>query len=179
MGVPMARSAAVSALGWVNIVYGLLWVALGGYIIFAGADAARVIMQAGAEAKEANKQGAGQAGATSEDVQKANQAIDAGATGFAGIFMAMAGVLGFCAIVSGLPAILVGWGVLARRQWARILTLIFAVLAILAGLGGLANYSGGAAPIVSGLLHLAYGIFAFVVLLNKQFAAEFVRPQVA
>jgi hypothetical protein len=59
------------------------------------------------------------------------------------------------AIVMALPDLLVGWGLLARRQWARILCIVISILHLLSGVG------------------ILLGVYSLVVLLMPEGAREF------
>jgi hypothetical protein len=94
--------------------------------------------------------------------------------------------LGFCGMIWGLAAFLGGLGVLRRKQWGRILTLIAAFLLLLfngfVGVAALiiAFFRGdpsGAAAGVIWLIPLGVAIWAIAMLLNKTFAAEFNVPR--
>jgi hypothetical protein len=65
-------------------------------------------------------------------------------------------VAGVMCIILSIPALLSGYGLMQRKQWARILTMILAALSI---------------PSVP--VGTAYGIWVFVVLLDKKYADEF------
>jgi hypothetical protein len=72
-------------------------------------------------------------------------------------------------------AIAGGVGLIKRRNWGRILTLVLGgiagVLAILSLIGTFQG--GGVASLVNVLIYAGYAVFAFVVLLNPQNAREF------
>jgi hypothetical protein len=69
------------------------------------------------------------------------------------MFVFMMGM--FCVVMS-IPALLSGYGLMNRKQWGRIITMV---------LGGLSLPS---VPVGT-----AYGIWVFVVLLDKKYADEF------
>jgi hypothetical protein len=95
-------------------------------------------------------------------------------------------ILGFWGLIWGLPAFLGGLGVLRRKQWGRILTLIAAFLLVLFnGFLGVAalliaffreDPSGAAAGVIW-LVPLGVAIWAIAVLLNRSYAAEFNVPR--
>jgi hypothetical protein len=96
-----------------------------------------------------------------------------------GIVPALIVALGIAFLLPGILALLAGLGVLLRKQWGRILTLIVAVLAILLGL----LWGTGVQDAVQDLIDLAvavvqilYGVMAFVILSTK--GTEFSRCQV-
>jgi hypothetical protein len=65
-------------------------------------------------------------------------------------------IAGMLCITLSIPALLSGYGLMQRKQWARILTMILAALSI---------------PSVP--VGTAYGVWAFIVLLDKRYADEF------
>jgi|SRR5579864_162052 len=78
--------------------------------------------------------------------------------------------------LQGVPMLLGGFGVLLRRQWGRILTLIMAVLAILWGVASMAAYDKGVSYVVFGAAQILYSILAIVVLVKN--GPEFSRRRV-
>jgi ankyrin repeat protein len=97
---------------------------------------------------------------------QAKQATEAAATGLGAVIVAAAGVVGGCAVAEGLPVVLVGVGLLPRRNWARVLALVLAVLVGLEGAALLLGPPSGPALIVGGLL-LALAVLSFVALLGR------------
>lgn len=65
-------------------------------------------------------------------------------------------LIGIFSVVFGLPGIVVGWGLLKRKGWARILAIILGIL-------NLINFPFGT----------ALGIYSLWVLFNDQAVAEF------
>ena len=65
-------------------------------------------------------------------------------------------VSGLMCVVLSIPALLSGYGLMNRKQWGRILTLVL-----------------GAISLPSIPVGTAYGIWVFVVLLDKKYAEEF------
>src|SRR5207247_7305610 len=98
---------------------------------------------------------------------KAFQQVAQGGGGLLAGFAAFAGI---CIMILAVPTILAGVGVMNRRQWGRILTL---VLGALAGLGALATLRGIPNTIPNIVVSAGYCIFVYVILLNKDYAAEF------
>jgi ankyrin repeat protein len=137
-----------------NLLFGAVCVASGVYVLWAGAAAVSDLFGLKEHA----------AGLT-QDAQ-VNQATDLAAKGISGVILALAGVLGGCAIAQGLPWVLTGVGLLLRRNWARVLAL---VLAVLLGLEGLAMLLGSSARPgqVVGAVFLAHAVLSFVALLGK------------
>jgi hypothetical protein len=144
---PGARSGVVTALAIVNFIFGALGLLCGGAIVCGGGAIAGII---GAAAKN-------------DPTIKAEDA--AAVAGIAGGAVAVMGVI---VMVMGVPTIVAGIGVLKRRQWGRILTLVLGALA-----GALAVFALVSLNIVGLLIHGGYCAFAYIVLLNKQYAAEF------
>ncbi len=66
-----------------------------------------------------------------------NQSGAQGAGAGAGIFAALGAAVGVVFLVIAAIAILVGWGLLKLKNWARILAIVFAVLGVLGALFGL------------------------------------------
>jgi hypothetical protein len=97
------------------------------------------------------------------DPEQAKQVQAAG-----GIMGVIVGALGFCLLLLGIPSIVAGIGVLNRRQWGRILTL---VLGALSGLSALVNLGG--LHVTQALVPAAYCAFVYIILLNQRYAAEF------
>jgi hypothetical protein len=161
-GRPTRRppSGVVTAIGILNIVFGALSVItalimmFAASMIFGGAvDVAKAAAQADPKlAKAVNEAGGGFAG------------MIAGAAVFVGVVTLL---------IAGLW-ILTGVGVLQRKGWARIVTLVLGALMLL---GGLCSIPGLTVAPLNALLQivilLGYGIFVYVILLNKQYAAEF------
>jgi hypothetical protein len=80
----------------------------------------------------------------------------------------------FFVVLLAIPALLAGLGVLWRQQWARLLTSIVAVLAILLGLlwiSGVEDVRQDVTDFALGVIQVLYGILALVILSMKR--AEF------
>jgi hypothetical protein len=86
----------------------------------------------------------------------------------AGVLAALAVMLAVVSILMGLLMELAGWGLLARRPWARSLTLVLGGLAVLAALASLNPLNP-----LSLILNAGYAALVFVVLLNPRYTAEF------
>ena len=137
-----SKSVAVTVLGLSTLLWGGAYAAWGGYFIFEGAA---VLGHLWATAP------------VDGDFQRS--------------FAHLAVVVGVVILLRGVLGLLGGLGVLMRKQWGRLLTLIVAVLAIWGGLHSL----GGRYPAIA-TAQLLYGILAFVVL--RKNSAEFSRPRV-
>jgi hypothetical protein len=156
------RSGAVTAVAIINFILAgltvlgaLLVVVLGGWFvaIFTGA------------ANEAAKQGG--------DPDAAKVAGQAG-----GVAAAIIGVFVVCFLIVAVLYLLAGIGVLNRRQYGRVITLILGALAGLSALWalvGIGRNPGGS--LISIVLNGGYCVFTYVVLLNSQNAREFVSPR--
>ncbi|HEV3116842.1 MAG TPA: hypothetical protein VGY58_07310, partial [Gemmataceae bacterium] len=115
---PLRKSGAVTAIAVIDFVLGGLQVLCGLlFMVFGGTIAGFL------------------GGAMKAQVQKAGdpQAAQA-AQGLAGLLIAWAAVLGACIMLVGVPLIVAGIGVLNRRQWGRILTLVLVGLMTLLSL---------------------------------------------
>jgi hypothetical protein len=157
------QSGAVTAIAIVNFVLGGLYALCG------------VIMMA-AMGFIANLLG----GAVQEAAAKSGDPQVAKAAEGGGLVAMIAGfgiVAGLCVmVILALPLILAGVGVVKRRQWGRILTL---VMGAILGLLGLINLFAGLragvnfGSLIGSLILVGYAVLAYVVLLNSQNAAEF------
>jgi hypothetical protein len=65
--------------------------------------------------------------------------------------------IGIFAIILSIPALLSGYGLMNRQRWGRVLTLILGTISIL----------------TLNPLGMAYGVWTFIVLLDKKYADEF------
>ena len=147
-----------SAIGVLTLLFGGAYAALGSGLIFAG-------------------------DALAEPLRKGDPA---GGLAFplwlVGAVLIVAGVL---FLVHGVLGLLAGWGVLRRKSWARVLTLILSGLAILWGVLSLGAYAKSATYIVLGAAQLLYGTLAFIVMIrsgqefSKQRTDQVARPSLA
>ena len=91
-------------------------------------------------------------------------------------------MIGAILLFLGLPGILAGSGILFRKSWGRILTIVIAVPILLLGIVVLGlsaisirgEASDGIALLLGGA-EFAYGVFAIVILATN--GADFARPQ--
>jgi hypothetical protein len=154
------RSQAVNAVAIANFVVAGLQVLFAILLIFATS----IIF--GSAVDEASRQ----AKAAGFDLK-----VQGEATAVAGSFLAgMAVIFGVCSlIVSGL-FVLAGMGVLHRKQYGRIISIILAVLMALGALGGLMQI--GSAPLLA-LFNIlvggGYAVLVFVTMFNSRYTAEF------
>ena len=99
--------------------------------------------------------------------------------------LALAGVaVASVSIAGGILLVIAGMGLLRRRRFSRVLTLVLGtlggMLAVLYGYtlvdelrDGMLTSAQGAVLLVGLLVHGGYCVFVFVVLLNRKNAAEF------
>jgi hypothetical protein len=138
----------VTILGLSTLLLGGAYAAVGGWVIFAGADML---------------------------VHPSNDPWIQLAT-FYGIVPALLIVVGLAVLGLAILGLLAGLGVLLRKQWGRVLTFTVAVLALLLGLLWVVGSDGDTTDIAIGAVQILYGIPAFVILIVN--GAEFSRPRV-
>jgi hypothetical protein len=157
-GPPRGRSGAVTAVAIVNFVLGALNVICGVIFMVAFNTIAGYIFGAAAEAA---KQQPGVTAQQQEQIQKAS--------GLIGTLGTAAGILiGGCSLIFGVLYILGGVGVLNRRSWGRILTIVMGIISAIFGV--LSLFGGGIPNLV---IYGGYAIFVLIVLFNSKNAAEF------
>jgi hypothetical protein len=158
------RSQAVTAVAIANFAVAALQVIMALVLMFATAW----IFGAAVDAAKVEIKGAG------VDVKVQKQAVEQATAAAGGILAGMAIFLGVCTlIVSGL-FVLAGLGVLNRKQYGRIISLILGVLMGLGALGGLLQLgSAPALALFNIIIGGGYCVLVFVVLLNSRYAAEF------
>jgi hypothetical protein len=166
----------VTAVGAVNLIVGTL-ILIGAIGIFVGGTAFSSIFVG--KLQEEVKKAPPPPNATPQQLKEFEEAQKFVGTAGTGFFAAVFGVVGFCFAILGVPQLLGGIGVLQRKQWGRVLTLVFAFFwAIVGGLFALLSLLGMS---VTGILMwgaiCAIGIWSIVVLFNSQNAAEFRAPQ--
>jgi hypothetical protein len=147
------QSGLVTAVAVVNFVLASLWViGIIAAIIFGGA-----ILSMFSSIAKSNPP------ANQVQAQQAQQAVNAAAT-IGGIAIAVAstcfGIFAACFAVAG-------YGVLKRRQWGRIMTLVLGGLTAILALLSLLSLS----PTV--VVYAGYTAFVYIVLLNRRYGAEF------
>lgn len=172
---PTRPSWLISSVGWINVLIGLVFIGFGVYVLIAGADAVTSLFQLKTDVGKAADKVVGQ-----QHAQQVEEAAGLFAKGLSGVIVAFALVIAGCSIVQGLPNLLVGVGVLVRSPVARVFAIVFAVLAVLEGIGLVANTSQSRVFLYAGLGLLAYAGLTFVALLGKRASLEFsgVLPQV-
>ncbi|MCI0460277.1 MAG: hypothetical protein L0Z62_25270 [Gemmataceae bacterium] len=158
MAGPRAKSGAVTAVGIINLIFAGLTVVVAFIMMFA---ASLIFGTAAGVADELRQKGF--------DVKGAEAA-----GGLAGMLAGAAVCVGVVALLIAGLYVLAGLGVLNRKQYGRIITL---VLGALHGLNALLNLTAiGTVPvqaILGILISGGYCIFVYMVLLNSQNAAEF------
>jgi hypothetical protein len=155
-------SGVVTSLGTVGIVFGMLHLvgALG--LCLTGTVFAGMFVGMGHAIADA-PQGRGQPPPPQEVVDVCN------GVGFFTLLVTVAPALMYAVAAVGLTA--GGWGVIKRREWARILMLIVAPVVLLLDFGSVfLNPLSGAIAVA---LALGYGIFAYIVLLHPENIEEF------
>jgi hypothetical protein len=181
---PVAKSGMVTGVGLAYLIYGGLIIVLGLAVMVGGAAIGAMFFGGASEVtSEAIKKIDADPNLTSDQKKKAKEDLQklgqAGGVAAGGIMAAFGAIVGICFMLLGLPVFLGGLGVLQRKGWGRILTLIFAFLMALGGLWG--TYTSLSPFVALGfiinLVAAALGIWAIVVLLNSRFAAEFNVPR--
>jgi hypothetical protein len=159
--LPPQRSGLVTALAVLNFVFGGLAIVcgllglLGGALLSGGGSTGKEIQRQ--VEKQLEKEGVQVPGGTVQDLGK---------------------IIMFQAVLSllwGTGAIVGGVGLISRRNWGRILTLVCAGVSALLALLSLWQVfqGGGVGAIVNVLIYIFYAAFAFIVLLNPQVNREF------
>jgi hypothetical protein len=180
----VVKSGAVTGVGVAYLAVGAL-VLLFGVAILVGGAAIGALLFGGTSAasKEAIKKIEDDPNLTSDQKKKAKEDLEklaqaAGAAG-GGVMAMLGGILGVCVMLLGLPPLLGGIGVLQRKQWGRILTIIWAFVFILFGVLGLWGLvvAFTLPGLITTAIYLGLGIWAVAVLLNSQYAAEFNVPR--
>jgi hypothetical protein len=157
-GGPPRHSGAVTAVAVVNFVLGALSALCGVIFMVAFNTIAGFIFGA---ATEAAKQ---QPGITAEQQKQIQEA-----SGLLGTLGTATGIiLGSCSLVFGLLYILAGIGVMNRRSWGRILTIVLGIIAAIFAVLSLIGLN-----IVGVVVEGGYAIFVLIVLFNSKNAAEF------
>ncbi|REK24668.1 MAG: hypothetical protein DWQ42_13135 [Planctomycetota bacterium] len=90
--------------------------------------------------------------------------------GLAFVVRAMMLVAGILVVGIGVVTVLAGYGVLMRRQWGRIVSLI------VTGLVGFSSVSAVTSGEIGTLIGTVYPVFVYVILLMPRFAREFDEP---
>lgn len=95
-----------------------------------------------------------------------------GGNAAAGGFVAMlGGALSVFVLIIGAITILIGWGLLKLKSWARIVQIIFAILGLLGALSMLLHFSG--AIFIGFVLRVAFNGLILWYLLKPEVAAAF------
>jgi hypothetical protein len=157
-GPPSGRSGAVTAVAVVNFVLGALNVICGIVMFVAFNSIMGLFSSAFSQAAQQ------QPGMTAEQQKQLQQASGVmGTLGTAGGI-----ILGTCGLIFGILYILGGVGVLNRRSWGRILTIILGIFAAIIAVLALFTLN---IPVL--VVDGGYAIFVLIVLFNSKNAAEF------
>ncbi len=89
-------------------------------------------------------------------------------TAVGGVFAGLFAIIAALALIKSLLMVVAGWGVIKRRPWGRILTLVLGGLAVLAALGSLSPLNP-----LSLFIYAGYAAMVFAVLLEPRYAVEF------
>jgi hypothetical protein len=149
-GPPPARSGAVTGVAIVNFLVGGFIIILGLAIVIAGPAIASFLL------------GALEASGASADPNVAKAAATGG-----GILATIMGFIGFCCMLFGIPEVIAGFGVLNRRPWGRILTIVMGILHAINAV--LSIFGAWPWVVISG----GYAIFVLIVMFNSEYAREF------
>ncbi len=149
------RSGAVTAVAIVNFIVGGLSMFCGLLIGVLGGTAG-AMLGAGMENARRTSGGMEMPGGSPSGL------------GVGTVLGGIAVVMGIITFLLGVPTVIAGIGVLKRQQWGRILTLILGGLSAAFGLFALSNGN-----VVQLLINAAYATLVFVILLNREYAAEF------
>ncbi len=153
---PPRKNEAVTALGIINLALGGMQFCCGLFMTVAFATISSLF-------------GFAAANDTSPDAEKNKAAL-----GFIGLLMSFGAVIGVIMIIVALLYIAAGFGLIYRRQWGRILTLVLGALAALLGLAGLSQIGHDTGSSLTQVAAgLAYCGFAYAILLNRKTAEEF------
>jgi hypothetical protein len=156
-GRPPMQSGAVTAVAVVNFILGILNVVCGVVLFVAANWIIGLFTGAGAQATQ---------GMSPEEAQKAQEAL-----GLLGKFGTAAGaILGGCSLVFGLLYIFAGVGVMGRKQYGRILTIILGILSAIVAVVNLISFN-----LIGLVVSGGYAVFVLIVMFSGKYAAEF-RP---
>jgi hypothetical protein len=163
---PPARSGLVTALAVINFVLGGLSI-ICGLLLFLGGAFLTSAGGAGGEFERQFEQKMREQGVEVKGGQIGGKTVQA----IGAIVMIIATVT----LLWGAGAIAGGVGLIGRRNWGKILTLVLAgVAGVLAILSLIQTFQGGGAMgLLNVVIYVGYAVFAFVVLLNPQISREF------
>ena len=155
--VPPAKSGAVTVVAILNFVFGALWLMCGILMTFAGGMVASFMPQLMEQAaKDPNMQ--------AEQRQQLEQMGEMGGGVIGGIILA----IGIVSMVVGLPTIIAGVGVMQRKSWGRILTIVIGCIAGIIALACLVQFN-----LCGVVIYAAYAATVLAILFNPRYAAEF------
>lgn len=162
-------SGLVTVVGIANFIFAALILMMAIALMVGGPTI--MAMLAGTVQEALEKEGFPGGHPDAEKLRQQQEVVLRGVTAFG---TAMFIMIGSCWVIFGvIPLGLAGLGVIQRREWGRILTLVLAGLNLLNAFWAFA----GNWPILYAVLYcsinLGYSVLAFVVLLQPQFAEEF------
>jgi hypothetical protein len=159
------RSGMVTAIAIVNFVLAGLSILMGlVFLLFGG-----LVSSAGRMSNELEK-------LASQELGKQGMAFQTTGVGSSVAFVGtLIMILSIASLLWGAAAIPSGIGLIKRRNWGRILSLILAVVAGLMGLASVAPVfmGGGFGTIFGALLYAGYTAWVFLVLLRARVRREF------
>jgi hypothetical protein len=158
----------ITAVGTVNVLIGLVFVGFGVYVLLTGADAVASVFQLQTESGKAIDLVAGK-----DQGEQAREAVGIFAQGLSGIIVAFSMALGGCAVLHGLPNLLVGVGVIVRSNVARVFAIVLAALALIEGLACLSGVTQSGRFLYLSLFLVVYAILTFVGLFGRRASFEF------
>jgi hypothetical protein len=162
---PAPPGAAVTAVGIVNLGVALLFLVLLAYTLFHGTQ---VLSFIGFAFEDVARQQVPNDPRLAQKMQQVQGMV----TGMvAGFFLFLSGCFFLFVIV---PLLLAGVGVLLRRQWGRVLTILVGIVTTLGALSAAERIVEGHSEAVWGVLVLsAYSLFVLTVMFIPQYADEF------
>jgi hypothetical protein len=153
---PAPKSGAVTTVGVLNIVLGVIEVLYCGLLLVAGSWLLGV-------GKAAQEEILAKGGLTQKQAQEVG--------GFMGVILGILAVVAIVGLIFAGLRILAGIGVLNRRPWGRTMTIVLASISILLAIIFLLGFNP--ISLLMFLIYTGYIIASFVILLNAQNAAEF------
>ncbi len=154
------RVVLVQLAGYLNLLIGLLFLAIGAWIIVSGVQAINLLFEAQDQISNAVPQGVVPQNA------EAAKVADTGTKGLAGIIAGLAGIAGAVMIAFGLPHLLVALGIFMRTGWGRILGILMGLWLLLSGAGLLFGSNGATIPLLNGGLYLLTGLISVIGLIG-------------
>jgi hypothetical protein len=167
---PKPRSGGVTAVAVLNFVFGGIALACGILGLIGGAFLGALSSGASNTPNITidGKPAGGEASKEFEKAQKDLQEAAKKAGGTLGGLALLVTVLSVVSIAQGALEIIAGIGLIQRRNWGRILTLILGGLAVILAILNVVQFN-----IVGLIINVVYAILVFVFLLGPKAAAEF------